>query len=121
MVDPTILPFKPFYPARLFFGASPTLLPSPPPPPPPLPPPPHQSYIYSSTSRFVFHPSQYPPRGSNPVNDYFVGRVLSGNPQYGHSSSNSVLAPPDASYTCLGAPVGHVFAPGSGGADFPIW
>ncbi|KAI7998163.1 Zinc finger protein JAGGED [Camellia lanceoleosa] len=100
--DPT-LPFRPAYPTRLFSGSSSTLLQSQPPPPPPH----HQPYIYTSPSHLV----------SYQANDYIVGHALSGrNTQYGHLNPNYATPPPpppDTNYTCIGAPVGYAFPPGS--------
>ncbi|XP_061360648.1 zinc finger protein JAGGED-like [Gastrolobium bilobum] len=64
--------------------------------------PPQQQYLYGTapSRRFSF-PSHY---SQHPVNDYYVGHVLSGNLNY--EATESV-------YTCIGAPVGQAFA-GSG-------
>ncbi|KAF5958044.1 hypothetical protein HYC85_005269 [Camellia sinensis] len=104
MGDPSLS----FYSTRLFPGSSSTFL-------QPSPPPPHQSYIYTSPSR---------PVSSYPVNDCFVGHVLSGgsNTQYGHPNPNYAAAappPPDTNYTCIGAPVGHSVG-GGGSIDMSL-
>ncbi|KAG8366620.1 hypothetical protein BUALT_Bualt17G0098700 [Buddleja alternifolia] len=87
----TTLPFRSMYPGRLF-----STIPPPPPPLPPPPPPQASSYMYTSPTRLLSFPSQYPP----PPNDYFMGHVLSNSSE--------------GNYTCIGAPVGHAFG-GSGG------
>ncbi|KAK9276103.1 hypothetical protein L1049_005634 [Liquidambar formosana] len=111
MGDPT-LPFRSVYPPRLFPGSSSTLLQPPPPPP--------QPYLYASPSRLVSYPSQYPPPHS--MNDYYVGHVLGGGSssgsQYGNPNPNyGGGAPPESTYTCIGAPVGHGFSGGGRGSD----
>ncbi|CDP00627.1 unnamed protein product [Coffea canephora] len=63
--DPT-MPFRSVYPTRLFSGSTPTLLPQ-------GQPSPQSPYMYSSPSRLVPFPSQFPA-----VNDYFVGHVVPG-------------------------------------------
>ncbi|XP_022775550.1 zinc finger protein JAGGED-like [Durio zibethinus] len=105
--DP-ILPFRSVYPQILFSGSSSTLM------PPPLQPP--QSYLHPSPSRLSSYTSQYP---THSINDYYVGHVLgnSSSSQYPHQNLN-YLGAPDSNYTCIGAPVGQGFGPGSGrGAD----
>lgn len=84
------MPFKSMYPTRMF-STSPIIHP----PPPPLPAPP---YTYPSPPSHL-HSSQYPP-----VNDYFVGHALSSSTIYGN----------EASYTCIGAPVGQGLSTSSG-------
>ncbi|KAL0430135.1 UNVERIFIED_CONTAM: hypothetical protein Sradi_0639500 [Sesamum radiatum] len=80
-----------------------------PPPPPPPPPPQAAPYMYASPPRLLSFGSQYP--AAPPVNDYFVGHVLS------NSSSSYGATPSEGNhYTCIGAPVGHGFG-NTGGGD----
>ncbi|KAL3510779.1 hypothetical protein ACH5RR_030180 [Cinchona calisaya] len=90
--DP-MMSFRSVYPTtRLFSGSSTTLLPQPSPQPP---------YMYSSPSRLIPLPSQYP-------SDYVVGHVVPGG-NITHSSSPN-QAGISSNYTCTGAPViGHGF------------
>ncbi|CAH9105390.1 unnamed protein product [Cuscuta epithymum] len=83
----------------MFPGTSTAAAAIPPPPPPPGQRPP-QPYTYAS------HP-QYP------VNDYFVGHVLSTTQS---NPNNYAAAVPNLenSYTCIGAPVKHGALPGGG-------
>ncbi|KAI3467084.1 hypothetical protein Pfo_023747 [Paulownia fortunei] len=101
MGDPA-LPFRSMYPTRLLSTSSPLIPPTPPPPPPQ---PQAAPYMYTSPPRLLSFHSQYP--APPPVNDYFVGHVLS-NSSYG-------ATPTEGNYTCIGAPVGHGFA-NSGGS-----
>ncbi|XWS22498.1 hypothetical protein CRYUN_Cryun29cG0040800 [Craigia yunnanensis] len=106
--DP-ILPVRSVYPSRLFSGSSSTLM------APTLQPLP-QPYLHPSPSHLSSYPSQYP---THPMNDYYVGHVLgsSSSSQYPHQNLN-YLGAPDSNYTCIGAPVGHVFGSSSNpGAD----
>ncbi|XP_022882304.1 zinc finger protein JAGGED-like isoform X2 [Olea europaea var. sylvestris] len=100
------MPHRSMYPTRLFSGTS--LLPSPPPDQPPPQPP----YMYTSPPRLLPLHSQYP---AQPVNDYFVGHAFSG------SSSRYAAPPPDTTYTCIGALLGHGLshgtAPGTGSSS----
>nr|XP_027098197.1 zinc finger protein JAGGED-like [Coffea arabica] len=95
--DPT-MPFRSVYPTRLFSGSTPTLLPQ-------GQPSPQSPYMYSSPSRLVPFPSQFPA-----VNDYFVGHVVpGGNAAYSSCSPNQAEITGN-NYTCIGAPViGHAF------------
>jgi hypothetical protein len=79
-----------------------------------LAPQPPQPYLYSSPSRPMSFPTPYP---QHPMNDYYVGHVLSSNQQCSHPNINYGGA--DSSYTCIGAPVGQGFPPGGSrpGAD----
>ncbi|KAL0794478.1 hypothetical protein Bca101_065855 [Brassica carinata] len=90
-----ITSFKPMmYPPRLF---SPSSLLPPPPPPPPL----VQPYIYPPTS--PKRPSSFPPRHTN---DYY----LHNNGTHHHTLNSSGCggrAPPDSSYSFIGAPVAN--------------
>ncbi|KAE8100725.1 hypothetical protein FH972_018590 [Carpinus fangiana] len=89
---------------RFFTGSPSTQLPQPP-----------QPYLYSSPPRPMSFPTPYP---QHPMNDYYVGHVLSSNQQCSHPNLN--YGAPDSSYTCIGAPVGQGFAPGGSsraGAD----
>ncbi|GLT91813.1 hypothetical protein SLE2022_096850 [Rubroshorea leprosula] len=97
--DPT-LPFRSVYQPRLFSGSSSNLMP---------PPQAAQPYLYPSPSRLPSYHSQY-----SPHSDYYVGHVLgSGSTsQYPHQNLNFIGAQ-DSNYTCIGAPVGHGFGPGS--------
>ncbi|GMY18364.1 zinc finger protein JAGGED [Fagus crenata] len=88
-----------------FFSGSPSTTQLPPPPPPPQPP---QPYLYTSPSRPMSFPTPYP---QHPMSDYYVGHVLNTNQQYSHPNLN--YTPDSSSYTCIGAPVGQGFAPGS--------
>jgi hypothetical protein len=83
---------------RFFTGSPSTQLPQPP-----------QPYLYSSPPRPMSFPTPYP---QHPMNDYYVGHVLSSNQQCSHPNLN--YGAPDSSYTCIGAPVGQGFAPGGG-------
>ncbi|XP_019180329.1 PREDICTED: zinc finger protein JAGGED-like [Ipomoea nil] len=105
--DPT-LQYRSIYPTRLFSGTSTnTLIPT---PPPPGQPPPVQPYVYASPPRLqVSFPSSH-----YPVNDYFVGHVL---PTTQSSPSYASAAPPETSYTCIGAPVGHGVLPSGRGSS----
>ncbi|XP_022725006.1 zinc finger protein JAGGED-like [Durio zibethinus] len=106
--DPT-LPFRSIYPPRLFSGSSSTLM------APTLQPP--QPYLHPSPSRLNSYPSPY---STHPMNDYYIGHVLgtSSSSQYPQQDLNYQGAP-DSNYTCIGAPVGHGFGPGSSrGPDF---
>ncbi|KAL0380764.1 UNVERIFIED_CONTAM: hypothetical protein Sangu_0140700 [Sesamum angustifolium] len=97
--------FRSMYPTRLFSTSS-TLIPPPPPPPPPQPQ--AAPYMYASPPRLLSFASQYP--GAAPVNDYFVGHVLS------NSSSSYGATPSEGNhYTCIGAPVGNGFGNTGGG------
>ncbi|KAF5468570.1 hypothetical protein F2P56_012713, partial [Juglans regia] len=97
--DPT-LPLR--FP-RFFPGSPSTHLP----PPVPQAPQPPQPYLYTaSPTRPISFRTPYP---QHPMNDYCVGHVLSSNQQCQPNLSYS----PDSSYTCIGAPVGQGFAPGS--------
>ena len=91
-----------------FFSGSPSTTQLPPPPPPPQPPQPPQPYLYTSPSRPMSFPTPYP---QHPMSDYYVGHVLNTNQQYSHPNLN--YTPDSSSYTCIGAPVGQGFAPGS--------
>ncbi|OVA02956.1 zinc finger protein [Macleaya cordata] len=89
MGDPS-QPFRSVYPTRLFSGSSSTILSQ-------QPPPSHQPYLYSSSSpssRLVSFPSQYPPPHHHLMNDY-------------HLINGGVAG--ESNYTCIGAPLGHVF------------
>nr|GMD38031.1 zinc finger protein JAGGED-like [Ipomoea batatas] len=105
--DPT-LQYRSIYPTRLFSGTSTnTLVPT---PPPAGQPPPVQPYVYASPPRLqVSFPSSH-----YPVNDYFVGHVL---PTTQSSPSYASAAPPETSYTCIGAPVGHGVLPSGRGSS----
>lgn len=105
--DPT-LQYRSIYPTRLFSGTSTnTLIPT---PPPAGQPPPVQPYVYASPPRLqVSFPSSH-----YPVNDYFVGHVL---PTTQSSPSYASAAPPETSYTCIGAPVGHGVLPSGRGSS----
>ncbi|KAL0424743.1 UNVERIFIED_CONTAM: Zinc finger protein JAGGED [Sesamum radiatum] len=84
--------FRSMYPTRLFSTSSPLI---PPPPPPPPPQPQAAPYMYASPPRLLSFASQYP--GAAPVNDYFVGHVLS------NSSSSYGATPSEGNhYTCIG-------------------
>lgn len=107
--DPTLQAFRSIYPAaaRLFSGGGSSSSPmlqaaqggQPPPPP----------YMYSSPSRLVPFPTQYPS-----TNEYFVGHVLpaplhtSSSPQQQEGNNNN--------YTCIGAPV-----VGNGGREMSVY
>lgn len=82
---------------RFFTGSPSTQLPQPP-----------QPYLYSSPSRPMSFPTPYP---QHPMNEYYVGHVLSSNQQCSHPNIN--YGGPDSSYTCIGAPVGQGFPPAS--------
>ncbi|XP_011076732.1 zinc finger protein JAGGED-like isoform X2 [Sesamum indicum] len=98
--------FRSMYPTRLFSTSSP-LIPAPPPPPPPQPQ--AASYMYASPPRLLSFASQHP--AAPPVNDYFVGHVLSNS-----NSSYGATQPSEGNhYTCIGAPVGHGFGNTGGG------
>lgn len=101
--DPA-LPFRSVYPTRMFSTSSPIIPPPPPPPPPPQPQ--AAPYMYTSPPRILSFHTQYP-APPPPVNDYFVGHVL--------SNSSFGATPTDGNYTCIGAPVGHGFANGGSG------
>ncbi|KAL9453223.1 hypothetical protein AB3S75_008925 [Citrus x aurantiifolia] len=101
-------PFRSIYPPRLYSAGSSSTLISPPPPPPQPP-----QYPYPSSTSLTSCPShQYPPH--QPMNELYVGHVLSSSPhsQYPHNQSN-LNNFMDSSYTCIGAPVGHGFVAGS--------
>ncbi|XP_071725330.1 zinc finger protein JAGGED-like, partial [Rutidosis leptorrhynchoides] len=134
MGDPA-LPYRSTYPPppappqpRLFSGSSTSTLLQPPPPPPPPPSQQQQQappYLYPSppSSRL---PSSYPPHHNSPINDYYVGHVLSGSNStttqfphthhHHHNLNNFMNAHESTSYTCIGAPVGHTFTPGGSGS-----
>ncbi|KAK4430217.1 Zinc finger protein JAGGED [Sesamum alatum] len=96
--------FRSMYPTRLFSTSS-SLIPPPPPPPPPQPQ--ASAYMYASPPRLLStFPSHQYPGPAPPVNDYFVGHVLS-NGTSPVSEGNH--------YTCIGAPVGHGFGNTGGG------
>ncbi|KAL0463579.1 UNVERIFIED_CONTAM: Zinc finger protein JAGGED [Sesamum latifolium] len=97
--------FRSMYPTRLFSTSSPLI---PPPPPPPPPQPQAAPYMYASPPRLLSFGSQYP--AAPPVNDYFVGHVLSNS-----SSSYGATSSEGNHYTCIGAPVGHGFGNTGGG------
>ncbi|KAI9170431.1 hypothetical protein LWI28_027840 [Acer negundo] len=108
-------PFRSVYPPRIFSGSpSSNLI------PPPQPPsqPPQQPYPYPSPSRPTSsYPShQYPPPPHH-MNDCYVGHVLSSSstyPPHQHQNINYMGGgAPESNYTCIGAPVGHGFVPGS--------
>ncbi|KAK2405324.1 C2H2 and C2HC zinc fingers superfamily protein [Trifolium repens] len=90
------------------------------PPPPPPPPQPTQPYLYTSPSRPVSFPTHIIPQ--HPMNEYHVGHVMSSNhhQQYGglqHMNYVGGAGGGESNYTCIGAPVGQGFVPGSGGAE----
>ncbi|GAV72426.1 hypothetical protein CFOL_v3_15914, partial [Cephalotus follicularis] len=114
--DPT-LPYRSLYPPRLFSGSSSSSL-------LPQQPPQNQPYHYPSPTRLTSYTSQYPSHPA-PINDYYVGHVLSGNntSQFPHHQNLNYMNAPDSNYTCIGAPVGHGFtasASGSGGGGVGV-
>ncbi|XP_021975640.1 zinc finger protein JAGGED-like [Helianthus annuus] len=74
------------YPTRFFSGSSTTILPPPMPPTLPPPPPPHQ-HMHTSLASHLGNAEL--PRYSNSqlINDYFVDRYVSSNPQVSFHSS----------------------------------
>ncbi|KAG5236907.1 hypothetical protein OIU78_004886 [Salix suchowensis] len=113
-------PFRSVYPPRLFSGSSSTLLPAPPAQHP------RQSYLSTPPSRLPAYNSQYP---QQPINDYYIGHVLSNTSQTypSHKNMNYSMGGSESNYTCIGAPIGHgAFGRGSNrstegsGSDGPL-
>lgn len=113
--DPA-LPLR--FSSRMFSGSSSSTL-IPPAAAAPHPVQPAQPYLYTSPTRpaMTTFPSHHYPH-QHPVNDYYVGHVLSGSSgsQYGHHPSVNFAggAAETSSYTCIGAPVGHAYGSGRG-------
>ncbi|KAF5751922.1 zinc finger protein JAGGED [Tripterygium wilfordii] len=96
-------PFRPMYQQSRLYPGSSSVTP---------PQGPHQPLLYTSPTRLVPYPSQYPLQ--QPINDYYVGHALTPQ-QYPHQNLN-YMGGPDSSnnYTCVGAPVGQVLGHRSG-------
>ncbi|GAU11501.1 hypothetical protein TSUD_344910 [Trifolium subterraneum] len=116
MGDPT-MPLR--FP-RYFSGSSSSTHIPPPPPPPPTQP--TQPYLYTSPSRPVSFPTHLIPQ--HPMNEYHVGHVMSSShhQQYGGLQHMNYVGGGgggggESNYTCIGAPVGQGFVPGSVGTE----